>query len=574
MAEQNLQEIVDREVQRQINRKVQQHNDYVAELQNVISEQKDKLIQQHNALTDLESEPLVFGELIKVHKWVDPSNFSSKDEITVIDPQSEHYQKSGYILKTTNDRCLVHLNDGSELQFAIGVEGGDPAQIRLIDKNDGTFAIVNVDGNRWQVKNIPQLDLQAGESVKIRSNSKAIVGRGCSFNFGPICRVNYCTEHGAEITHKGESHLVHNPNKFELETGDRVVCDSGMFCITDKLPPDNSERYNVNNDLNVRWSDVGGLDEAKQELKNAVELPFQKPELYKYYNINPLRGILLHGPPGCGKTLLARVCVGAIADIHGKEAADSGYLYVKSPELLDKWVGNTEAEIRSLFERSRRHYYKHGYKAVLVFDEADAIMPQRGSRRSSDIADTIVPMFLGEMDGIDKNETEANPIVFLLTNRSDIIDPAITRPGRIDQHIKINRPDEITAVDVLKIHTQNVPFEENSDPSTILTITSADIFSKSRILYRINNELDFTLGDAINSATLASVAEIAKMQALHRDLAGNTQTGVCLKDFQESVEKIFKQQQGVNHSFDLQDFGDRHGLQSQNMQVDRCFGAS
>lgn len=143
----------------------------------------------------------------------------------------------------------------------------------------------------------------------------------------------------------------------------------------------------------MSWDDVGGLEVAKQELKSALEFPFLYPHLFDHYNIEGLRGVLLYGPPGCGKTLLARVCAYSIAKIHGKQAIDSAYIYVKSPEILDKWVGNTEREIRELFERGRKHYREHGYKAILAIDEADAIMPQRGTRRSSDISDTIVPMF-------------------------------------------------------------------------------------------------------------------------------------------------------------------------------------
>jgi proteasome-associated ATPase len=263
-----------------------------------------------------------------------------------------------------------------------------------------------------------------------------------------------------------------------------------------------------------------------------------------------------------------------VAQTHGKQASETGYIYVKAPEILDKWVGNTEKEIRELFERGRRHFREHGYKAILAFDEADAIMPQRGTRRSSDVSDTIVPMFLGEMDGIDSRQTEENPIVILMTNRADVLDPAVTRPGRISRHIKVERPDQISSIDVLKIHAQGVPFSNDDERAAILVVAASDLFSKTRLLYRVNNQHDFTLGDCVNGAMLSNIVEIAKMIALHRDLENNTKSGVSLEDFRSAVQKVFRQQRGINHSFDLQDFAERLGIQPSNMQIERCFGAA
>jgi len=368
--------------------------------------------------------------------------------------------------------------------------------------------------------------------------------------------------------------FVYNPKAFELEEGDRVVCDKDLFCITKKLERDARDRYKVSSELDITWDDVGGLESAKQELQDAIELPFQQPDLFEFYGINPLRGVLLYGPPGCGKTLLARVSVWSMAQIHGRDVVESAYIFVKGPEILDKWVGNSEAEIRELFERGRRHYREHGYKAILAIDEADAILPQRGSRRSSDVADTIVPMFLGEMDGIDDKQTKENPLVYLMSNRPDILDPAVTRPGRIDKHIKICRPTELNGIDILEIHSKGLPFQDEENRTASLAVATADIFSKSRLLYRVNGEHDFTLGDAVNGAMLANLAQTAAMNALHRDLASGTQTGITTDDFREGVQKIFRQQRGLNHNYDLQDFAEGLGIQPQNLQADRCFGAA
>lgn len=566
------------EVARQVGRETRRVHEEFAAMQAVVRDAQNKLTEQNTIITRLTDEPLCFGTLVMVNNHPDPNAFRPNDEVLVIDFGSDHWKKGGKIISgldggptvDENGTVLVRLFDDTEERFSIG--SASPAQIRLSQKKDGTCAVVNIDNKLWEVQGVSDLQLKPGDSVKVRNESKQIVSRGFDFTAGPICRVLAVTELGVEIEEKGEKRFIQNPREVTLEEGDRVVVDPNFLTILEKFPRDARNKYKLTSDVNVTWADVGGLEQAKSELQDALELPFEKPELFEYYGIQPCRGILLYGPPGCGKTLLAKVAAWSQANLHGKDSG--GYFYVKSPEILDKWVGNTEAEIRQRFEICRKFFRENGYKAILVFDEFDAIAPVRGSHAHHTIQDTIVPMFLGEMDGADATQTKENPIVFLLTNRSDVLDPAITRAGRVSIHIKVDRPNEITATDILNIHTKNVPFEEEGSRKGTMMIACADMFSKTRALYRVNGEYDFTLGDACSGAMLEGIAQEARLLALHRDIAAGTKTGVRLEDFRASIQKTFNRQRGLNHTYDLNDFAERKGLQPQGLKVDRCYASA
>jgi proteasome-associated ATPase len=575
-------QFIEQEVQRRLAQNMKRHNEQVAELTSIIADCQNSLIRQHGIIAKLASEPLCFGTLVKVHNSTDANRFSTDDELLVIDQESIHYGKGGKIISGLNNqpvvndegKVLVQLTDQVEEWFSVGIEGKGKAQIRLSQKDDGTYAVVSIDGKPWEVRGIPDFDLNPGDPVKVRPDSKQIVSRGYDLDTGIICRVISVSEDGVEVEDKGEKKLVLKP-QFEVVAGDRVVVDPSYFIVVKKLPAESNQQYRLSTEMKVDWDQIGGLENAKNQCKEFLEMPFENPELFAHYGVQRDCGALFYGPPGCGKTLLARACASSLARIHGKSAAESGYIYVKGPELLDKWVGNTERKIRDLFEMARDHYKQFGYPAILAIDEADSIMPQRGTRRSSDVADTIVPMFLGEMDGIDENETKANPIVIIMTNRPDIIDPAVTRPGRISKHIKIDRPNEETAFDILQIHSRKTPFAPDTPIKETLIVTCADLFSKGRLLYRINGEHDFTLGDAVNGAMLASIAEIAKMNALWRDLkSGSKGTGVKLEDFRNAVQSMYDKQRGFNHAYDIHDFAESKGIQPSDVKVERCFGAA
>lgn len=237
--------------------------------------------------------------------------------------------------------------------------------------------------------------------------------------------------------------------------GDRIIVDPDGQVGLENLGPQTPIAAEPKA---VGWDDVGGLEDAKRELREAIEDPIIHKDLYRTFKLKPLRGILLAGPPGGGKTLLARAAATALARMHGVSAQTSGFLLISGPQaVLNKYVGESEANIQRVFAAGREHYKKHGYPAILVVDECDALLGARGVTAWDGMTRTIVPTFLTEMDGVD---TRYSPLVILITNRPDILDEAIVRPGRIDRIIHIGYPDEKAARQIIEIHVGGRPVED------------------------------------------------------------------------------------------------------------------
>jgi transitional endoplasmic reticulum ATPase len=204
----------------------------------------------------------------------------------------------------------------------------------------------------------------------------------------------------------------------------------------------------------VRWSDIGGLEDVKQQLREAVEWPLKHPEFFKEMGIDPPKGVLLYGPPGCGKTLLAK----AVAT-----ESEANFIAVKGPEVLSKWVGESERAIREIFSKARQ-----AAPCVVFFDEIDSIVPRRGYRYDSGVTDRIVNQLLTEMDGLEKLE---GVVVIGATNRPDILDPALLRPGRFDRLVYVPPPDKAARLEILKVHTRRMPLAEDVDLERIAETT-------------------------------------------------------------------------------------------------------
>lgn len=236
----------------------------------------------------------------------------------------------------------------------------------------------------------------------------------------------------------------------KLRPGDSLLVDSKAGYAFERIPKAEVEDLVLEEVPDVAYSDIGGLTRQIEQIRDAVELPFLHKELYREYSLRPPKGVLLYGPPGCGKTLIAKAVANSLAkkmaEVRGEDAreAKSYFLNIKGPELLNKFVGETERHIRLIFQRAREKA-SEGTPVIVFFDEMDSIFRTRGTGVSSDVETTVVPQLLSEIDGVEGLE---NVIVIGASNREDMIDPAILRPGRLDVKIKIERPDAEAAQDI------------------------------------------------------------------------------------------------------------------------------
>src|SRR5437763_2042016 len=332
-----------------------------------------------------------------------------------------------------------------------------------------------------------------------------------------------------------------------LKSGDEVRVDSNYRIALEMLSSTKSHEHYLDNVPELPWEKVGGQEPALQAIKDAIELPLLHPDLFQKFQHATPKGFLLYGPPGCGKTLIGKATaynltkqLGATTGAEMREY----FMHVKGPEILNMWVGESERMVREIFATAREKR-SEGYMPFLFIDEAESILGTRRASRYSNILSTLVPMFCSEMDGIDSLN---DVVIILASNRADLIDPAILRPGRIDRKIKVNRPNREGARSVYRIYlTDNLPYDgalaKEADNVSAAVDRLVDRFVEWQFAKRDENKfLEVTLrsgrkeilyrSDLISGAIIASIVERAKAMTIKRAIATQQEEGIRETDLQ------------------------------------------
>ena len=387
------------------------------------------------------------------------------------------------------------------------------------------------------------IEVKCGDTVKVVQQTGQISMAGIVQDMGSFATVSeVVNEHSVRIAVDGSSRVAFKDPGLALESGDTVVLDPSNRVVVAKSG--SAAKKFVRSNTGVRWSDIGGLDEVKRQMIEIVELPLREPEIFKHYGYTPPKGVLLSGPPGCGKTMVGKAVATAIAEAHG---AESGFIYVKGPEVLNKFVGESESTVRSIFDQARDHQRRTGAPAVIFIDEAESLLSKRGSGGTvSNMEKTIVPTFLAEMDGIEPS----GAVVILATNRPEQLDSAIVRDGRVDRKIEITRPDATSVQQIAMINLTGVPVD-GSTPEQLSVEIVREIMNPARVVASVNTQrgvVDVKLSDIVSGALVANVVERAKSTALSRDLAAKTRTGVTSADVANAISTIQAESKNIDHS--------------------------
>jgi proteasome-associated ATPase len=392
---------------------------------------------------------------------------------------------------TQNERLASTLREAREQIVALKEEVDRLAQPPsgfgvFLSACDENTADVFTGGRKMRVNvspNIELAELRPGQEVVLNEALNVVIAQGYE-TVGEVVMLKEVladSERALVISQADEERVVRLAEPLlrqTLRAGDSLLLESRSGYVYERIPKAEVEELILEEVPDISYHDIGGLTGQIEQIRDAIELPYLHADLFKEHQLKPPKGVLLYGPPGCGKTLIAKAVANSLAKQVAARSADNGakegksfFLNIKGPELLNKYVGETERHIRLVFQRAREKA-SEGTPVIVFFDEMDSLFRTRGSGVSSDVENTIVPQLLSEIDGVEGLE---NVIVIGASNREDMIDPAILRPGRLDVKIKIERPDAEAARDIftkyvlkeLPLHPDDVKANEGSPQATV-----------------------------------------------------------------------------------------------------------
>jgi proteasome-associated ATPase len=443
-------------------------------------------------------------------------------------------------------------------------------------REDGT-ADVFTGGRKLRVNVSPTLDpakMFKGQEVMLNEALNVVDALG----YEPLGEVASLKEllgddRAIVITHADEERVVGLSSQLmeeKLQAGDSVLLDTKSGFLIEKLPKPEVEELILEEVPDIDYNAIGGLDEQIEALRDAVELPFLYADLFSDFLLQPPKGVLLYGPPGCGKTLIAKAVANSLArrtqEITGRKDVRAYFLNIKGPELLNKYVGETERQIRMIFQRAKDKSAE-GVPVIVFFDEMESLFRTRGSGISSDIETTIVPQLLSELDGVEQLK---NVIVIGASNREDLIDPAILRPGRLDVKIKVERPDKEAAKAIFsKYLTEQVPIHRAEiDRSggrlgdTLDSMIAATV-EEMYAVHEQNRFLEVTYGngdkevlyfkDFASGAMIENIVRRAKKIAIKRFIARGDR-GITTADLIESIHQEYHENEDLPNTTNPDDW--------------------
>jgi proteasome-associated ATPase len=454
--------------------------------------------------------------------------------------------------------------------------------------DDGTVDIFTA-GRKMRVALHPEIEageLKRGQEVVLNESLNVVLARSADLS-GEIVTMKELLEDRTRAIVVGRAdeervcELGEGLLGERLRAGDHLLMDARSGLLLEKLPRPEVEELVLEEVPDVSYDDVGGLDDQIEMIKDAVELPYLFGDLFKEHELQPPKGILLYGPPGCGKTLIAKAVANSlakrVAEKTGNTEARSYFLNIKGPELLNKYVGETERQIRLIFQRAREKS-EEGNPVIVFFDEMDSLFRTRGTGISSDIESTIVPQLLAEIDGV---ESLKNVIVIGASNREDLIDPAILRPGRLDVKIKIERPDAGSARQIFAQYLKPaLPIADaelkaaGGDPEAAVKAmidkavddmyATIDENKFLEVTYQNGDKETLYFKDFSSGAMIENIVRRAKKLSIKRTIAGGDR-GISAADLLDSIKQEFREHEDLPNTTNPDDWAKISGKKGERI---------
>ena len=495
---------------------------------------------------------------------------------------NEEFEKLINDLKFKNQELTNLLSEARNQLFNLKEQveqlGAPPSGFGIFLEMHEKDADVLINGRKMRVTISPEIEkknLHPGREVVLNDSMNIISVHGFE-NAGELVTLKSVLEDENRAVVIGRAdeekvvRIAESLNSTDIKVGDSLILDNKSGFIYEKIPKSEVEELVLEEVPDVDYEDIGGLGSQIEQIRDAVELPFLHKDLYTEHQLRAPKGILLYGPPGCGKTLIAKAVANSLAkkvsENFQSSSARSFFLNIKGPELLNKYVGENERHIRLIFQRARDKA-SEGYPVIVFFDEMDSLFKTRGSGVSSDVENTIVPQLLSEIDGVEGLE---NVIVIGASNREDMIDPAILRPGRLDVKIKIERPDAQGAAEILsKYLTPDLPLNEddlrqhNGDKhQTVKSMIQRAVermFNESdenrfiEVTYANGDKEVLYFKDFASGAMLENIVSRAKKNAI-KEFLRNNKKGIRVEHILSACQEEFRENEDLPNSTNPDDW--------------------